>query len=228
VTDGRICSQRCTRAACSTVNLPPTANAGPDQTVALNAVVVLNGASSSDPEGGALTFQWTLLQKPAGSAAALDLSDPVHPTFVVDKHGNYVVRLVVKDPLNAASSPDTVQVSTLNSPPLANAGPDQTALVSQTVTLDGHLSSDADGDALQMCAGARQQIVGICRLSGLRDGDHQGIAVVDTAAVQRPDRWSGQRNGNARGHLDQVATESRCVIGGTARRQHDQSRAVVL
>ena len=54
----------------------------------------------------------------------------------------------VKDPLNAASAPDTVQVSTLNSPPLANAGPDQTALVTKLVTLDGHLSSDADGDPL--------------------------------------------------------------------------------
>ena len=47
VTDARICSQRCTRASCSTVNLPPTANAGPDQTVVLNATVTLNGAAST-------------------------------------------------------------------------------------------------------------------------------------------------------------------------------------
>ena len=50
VTDARICSQRCTRAACSTINLAPTASAGPDQTVALNTIVILNGASSTDPE----------------------------------------------------------------------------------------------------------------------------------------------------------------------------------
>src|SRR5450432_3846261 len=148
VTDVRICSQRCTRAACSVVNLPPTANAGPDQTVALGASVILNGAGSTDPEGGALTYQWSFTQKPAGSAATLNVLDPVHPTFVVDKAGTYIVQLVVKDPLNASSSPDTVQISTNNSRPIANAGPDQTVLVTQTVTLDGHLSSDADGDPL--------------------------------------------------------------------------------
>jgi uncharacterized repeat protein (TIGR01451 family) len=148
VTDVRICSQRCTRAACSVVNLPPTANAGPDQTVALGASVILNGASSSDPEGGALTFQWSFAQKPSGSTATISVTDPVHPTFVVDKAGTYIVQLVVRDPLNAASGPDTVQISTINSRPIANAGPDQTALVTQSVTLDGHLSSDADGDPL--------------------------------------------------------------------------------
>src|SRR6266545_2885691 len=45
------------------VNQAPTANAGPDQTVALGASVNLSGTGSSDPNSDALTYAWTA---PAG------------------------------------------------------------------------------------------------------------------------------------------------------------------
>ena len=48
-------------------NQPPTANAGPDQTVDAGAVVSLNG-TGSDPENGILSWQWT---QTAGTAVIL-------------------------------------------------------------------------------------------------------------------------------------------------------------
>ncbi len=131
----------------TTVDAPPTANAGPDQTVAVGSTVTLNGSASTDPEGHALTFVWSFVSKPNGSAAALSDPSGAMPTLQVDSAGTYEFQLVVND--GAVSSvPDTVRVSTINSKPIANAGPDQTATVSAQAHLDGHASSDPDGDAL--------------------------------------------------------------------------------
>ena len=128
-------------------NTPPVANAGPDQTVAVNDKVTLNGSNSSDGDGDELTFTWSFTARPAGSLAILSDPHAVKPTFRVDRPGIYTLRLVVNDG-NANSEPDSVTISTRNSKPVANAGPNQTSMVGQTVTLDGSKSSDVDGDAL--------------------------------------------------------------------------------
>ena len=124
----------------------PVANAGPDQTVVVGHIVTLDGSHSTDVDGDALQYQWTLVGRPSGSQVAL--SDPtlVLPTFVVDRPGNYAVQLIVNDG-KVNSAPDTVTITT-NTLPVANAGPDQTVFVGTTVHLDGSQSSDVDGDAL--------------------------------------------------------------------------------
>ena len=141
------------------LNQIPTANAGPDQTVFVNDTVQLDGSGSSDLDGDPLTYAWSLFNMPSGSAAAL--SDPtlVNPTFVVDRPGDYTLELVVEDGL-AQSTPDTVVVSTQNSDPVANAGPDQTVFVGNLVTLDGSASSDVDGDPLTYAWTLLQQPAG--------------------------------------------------------------------
>ncbi len=133
--------------SCAGSNQAPSAHAGPDQTVALGAIVTLSGAGSTDPNGDALTFAWTLVSRPAGSAAVLANPASVTPAFVADRSGSYTVQLIVNDG-RANSAPDVVVVSTRNSAPVANAGADQTERVGDVVHLDGSASTDADGDQL--------------------------------------------------------------------------------
>ena len=128
-------------------NTPPVANAGADQTAAVASTVTLDGSASSDPDGDALSYQWSLVARPLGSAAAVNDPSAVSPAFLVDRPGSYTAQLVVADG-SAASPADTVTITTVNTVPVANAGPDQTVTVGAVAALNGGGSSDADGDAL--------------------------------------------------------------------------------
>ena len=131
----------------STSNSAPSAEAGPDTGGQVGTTVTLDGSGSSDVDGNALTYQWTLLSTPATSTATLTDPTSVTPSLTIDVFGDYVVQLVVHDgTVNSAA--DTVTLSTLNSPPVAHAGADQRAQVNETVTLDGTTSSDVDGNTL--------------------------------------------------------------------------------
>ncbi len=126
-------------------NCAPTADAGPDQTVFLQEVT-LDGSGSKDGEGDTLTYNWSFSSRPSGSIADLTNETTVAPTFTPDLAGDYVAQLVVDDG-NGHTASDTVTISTQNSPPVANAGMDQSAIVGDTVYLDGSGSYDADGDS---------------------------------------------------------------------------------
>ena len=133
----------------TTINSPPVANAGDDQSIAAGNPVQLDGSNSSDIDGDTLTFAWTLLASPPGSAAVLADPGLVAPTFFADLPGQYVVQLIVNDG-TVDSQADTVMTVTppTNTPPVASAGPDLADIVASTVLLDGSASSDADNDVL--------------------------------------------------------------------------------
>lgn len=130
-------------------NQSPVANAGTDQTVHVGDSVTLDGTGSNDPDGNTpLSFAWSITSQPAGSTAVL--SDPTAsmPSFTPDKVGDYTIQLVVTDTLGASSS-DTVVISTTNSAPVADAGPDQLIVaIGTTVQLNGGTSYDTDGDSI--------------------------------------------------------------------------------
>ncbi|HEX7895364.1 MAG TPA: PKD domain-containing protein, partial [Terriglobales bacterium] len=128
-------------------NLPPVANAGPPQMVYQQAIVQLNGTSSYDPAGLPLTYQWSFVSVPSNSTATLNNPASPTPTFVADQSGNFVLQLVVNNGV-FSSPPSTVTISTLNAPPVANAGPAQSATINSIVQLDGSRSTDVDGDAI--------------------------------------------------------------------------------
>ena len=150
VNDGTVSSAPATVTITTTPgNTAPVANAGPDQTVQLGAMVTLNGSRSSDVDGNLLTYQWAFVTVPTGSAAKLANSTTMTSTFVADMAGDYVVRLLVNDS-KVNSTPDTVTITTTggNTAPVANAGPDQSVQVGATVMLNGISSTDADQNSL--------------------------------------------------------------------------------
>ena len=98
--------------------------------------MTLDGSASSDADGDRLTYEWNLTAKPTGSAALLANPTTVNPSLTPDKAGTYIGQLIVNDD-TVNSAPDTVTISTLNSPPVANAGPDKSGYMGETITLDG-------------------------------------------------------------------------------------------
>jgi hypothetical protein len=131
----------------STLNSPPVANAGPNQTVSVGSKVLLDGSHSTDVDGNPLTYQWSLVGLPSGSLATLTGANTVSPSFTVDKAGTYQIRLIVNDGVND-SLPAFVTVTTKNTAPVANAGPNQVVSVGALVHLNGTGSTDIDGDPL--------------------------------------------------------------------------------
>jgi len=125
-------------------NKPPIAVAGPDQLIILPTdSVLLDGRSSSDPDGSISNYLWTKLSGPVSSDiirsfdSITKVKTLVAGTYqfelkVIDNGGlsaKDIVEIVVKDRSNDTS---------INQHPTANAGPDQTiTLPLDSTYLDG-------------------------------------------------------------------------------------------
>lgn len=91
-------------------NSIPVSNSGSNQSVAIPALITLDGSGSTDANGDALTYTWSLVSKPAGSAASLNQPSTVKPSFIADVEGVYSASLVVNDG-KSNSTPSTVTVT---------------------------------------------------------------------------------------------------------------------
>ncbi len=128
------------------VNNPPTANAGPDQTVNEGQTVSLNGSNSTDPDDGIASYRWVQM---GGPAVTLSDPDAVQPTFtapdLIFGSAALTFELTVTDHSgNQGIDTCVVNVTGQNEPPRAIAGSDQTVDEGVVVTLDGSLSLDID------------------------------------------------------------------------------------
>ncbi len=112
-----------------------------------NSTVSLSG-SGTDPLGLPLTYLWSFITEPQGSKAVLSSTTIANPTFVADLPGNYIAQLVVNNGVLASSVPATVMIATTDTPPVANPGSAQNAIVGVNVLLDGSGSSDSDHNPL--------------------------------------------------------------------------------
>ncbi|SDL94936.1 PKD repeat-containing protein [Geoalkalibacter ferrihydriticus] len=141
-------------------NVPPQANIDTgNTTVALGHEVVLDGRSSTDPNGNDLVFTWSLVP-PEGSQAELTpftseigatnvVQAPV-VSFIPDLPGAYEITLEVSDGelTDTAKITITANEPVPNSPPVAAAGPDRTVALGFPVDLNASPSEDPDGDQL--------------------------------------------------------------------------------
>jgi uncharacterized protein len=131
-------------------NHPPVANAGLDQTVTVGNTVTLQGSGTDQDPGDALTYAWTFVSRPSGSAAVFTNGNQATATFVADVAGAYTARLTVSDGKDPRTDDALITANpvVINHPPVANAGLDQTVTVGNTVTLQGSGTDQDPGDAL--------------------------------------------------------------------------------
>ncbi len=127
-------------------NQPPVASAGADREGSRGVALSISGAASHDPDGDPISYAWTLVSRPIGSAAALSGVATAAASITPDVFGTYVVRLTVSD--GALSSADDVTLTVRNHAPVANAGPDLESNDGATLALSASASTDPDGDPL--------------------------------------------------------------------------------
>jgi hypothetical protein len=128
----------------STTDAVPVANTGVNQTVNPYTIVTLNGSGSSDPDGKIVSYKWVQIQGP--SVTIYNANTP-NASFVAPHPGSLGASLVfslkVTDSFGLITR-DQTTVNVINeyNPPIASAGPDQTAAPATIVTLDGSGSID--------------------------------------------------------------------------------------
>ena len=89
------------------VNRPPTANAGPAQTVAPGASVTLDASGSTDPDGDSLTYSW---EQPTGPSVTLSSTPAASPTFTAPSSATTLTFRVTVTDSRGGSDSDTVTV----------------------------------------------------------------------------------------------------------------------
>jgi hypothetical protein len=128
-------------------NVPPVADAGPDQTVDEAQVVTLSGLNSSASDGGIASYQWRQIQ-----GTDVVLSDALTAgvvTFIapdVNVEGQALVFELTVTDQDGDTDTDTaiVNVTWINMAPTAAAGSDQTVSEGNQVVLDASNSIDPD------------------------------------------------------------------------------------
>ncbi len=178
---------------------PPSANAGPDQTITLPTNSVTLSGSGSETNGTIVTYAWTQVTGPSTATIAVPGSAATAVTGLVQ--GTYQFKLTVTDNSGVTAS-DVVFVTVkaapaVPGPPSANAGPDQTiTLPTSSVTLSGS-GSETNGTivtyAWTQVSGPNTAAINVpgsaaTAVSGLVQGTYQfKLTVTDNSGVTASD-----------------------------------------
>ncbi len=105
---------------------------------------VITGAANASDYNGVAAVDFLLDNAVLASDAAAPFETPWDTTLASE--GSHALTAVAYDTIGqTASSSVSVLVDNVNSPPTANAGPDQSATTGQTASFNGSGSSDPDG-----------------------------------------------------------------------------------
>jgi hypothetical protein len=100
----------------SGANQSPRAVAGASQSVTAGTVVTLNGSASNDPDGDALTFEWSQTSGPQVSLSKANTSSATFTAPTVQSDTMLQFRLTVRDPAGLSNIATTaVVINTGNS-----------------------------------------------------------------------------------------------------------------
>tara|TARA_Y100001973_G_scaffold10348_1_gene14069 strand:+ start:1206 stop:4286 length:3081 start_codon:yes stop_codon:yes gene_type:complete len=125
-------------------NQPPTAHAGPDQSVAAGVTVQLGGTGSTDSDGSIVSYSWN---QTTGSTVTLTGGNTATPSFIApstDTAQTITFELTVTDDGGLAAT-DSVSVQVAADvvtlppgiPPVADPGLNKVVAANDKVTLDG-------------------------------------------------------------------------------------------
>jgi hypothetical protein len=154
VSDGKCPVSASMNVIVTNINHPPEAVAGEVPSVVGGSPVELDGSSSFDPDGDTITYFWEQTDGPDVTLSDPTLAKPGFTSpYLHTESAILTFKLTVFDGVEYSDCSDqkcyaTVLVEPINHPPVANAGPNQTVNQAKPVILDGHLSSDPDGDGL--------------------------------------------------------------------------------
>ena len=127
--------------------VPPTADAGRGFATPTGDLVTLNGSSSSDAGGLALTYSWQLESAPVGSRTVLQNPSRETPSFTPDVDGEYRVLLQVSN--GSLTSKPALIVIAAQQRPVANIAANPFILgTGRMIALSGEDSSGPAGEDL--------------------------------------------------------------------------------
>jgi len=131
--------------------------AGADASAVLGNTITLSASGSTDADGDVLTYQWSVVSKPAASTLSLTATG-TEQTVKPDVAGAYAFRVRVTDTKGAFTektanltvisneAPVTNVVVTASYAAVPSRAPIQTLSIGSSVVLDSSSSTDADGD----------------------------------------------------------------------------------
>ncbi len=128
------------------VNVPPVANAGPDQQITRPQSTVTLSGSGTDSDGTIAQYQWLQVNGPSIAVFSAGSSASTLAQSLVE--GIYVFRLVVTDDKGISSFDEvaiTVKPIPFNLPPIANAGGNKVITIPIVSTTLSGSGTDIDG-----------------------------------------------------------------------------------